>query len=61
MTLSPPSGWEYLVRMDPLTFLALVVLIVAVFFYLLFVVVRAAVRGALQEHAAAQSAHREAS
>jgi hypothetical protein len=51
--------WEYLVRMDRVSFVVLVVALLAVFFYVLFVVVRAAVRGALQEHFRAQGAHRE--
>jgi hypothetical protein len=47
--------------MDPLSLLLLAIVLVAAFFYLLFVVVRAAVRGALQEHSQAQAAHREPS
>ena len=44
-----------------MSFLVLVIALVAVFFYVLFVVVRAAVRGALQEHYEARAAHRERS
>jgi hypothetical protein len=47
--------------MDPLSLVMLVVAIVAAFFYVLFVVIRAAVRGALQEHSDAQAAQREPS
>ena len=40
---------------EPVTLVSLLVLLVAVFFYVLFLVVRAAVRSALDEHVAAQA------
>ena len=51
-SLPQPAAEAYLVPMDPVTLLLLALALLAAFFYVLFLVVRAAVRSALVDHPA---------
>jgi hypothetical protein len=53
-SLPQPAAREYLVRMNPVTLVVLALALLAAFFYVLFLVVRAAVRAALVEDRSAK-------